>query len=75
MPECKEILSVRNIVKDYEMGEVTVHALRDVSFDIYDKELIVILGPSGSGKSTMLNIMGGITILHRPAPPGRSLRF
>lgn len=60
MPERKEILSVRNIVKDYEMGEVTVHALRDVSFDIYDKELIVILGPSGSGKSTMLNIMGGI---------------
>ena len=54
------VLSVRHIVKDYEMGEVTVHALRDVSFDLYDRELLVILGPSGSGKSTMLNIMGGI---------------
>ena len=60
MRKSEVILSVRSIVKDYEMGEVTVHALRDVSFDIYDKELIVILGPSGSGKSTMLNIMGGI---------------
>ena len=60
MQKSEVILSVRSIVKDYEMGEVTVHALRDVSFDIYDKELIVILGPSGSGKSTMLNIMGGI---------------
>ena len=60
MRKSEVILSVRSIVKNYEMGEVTVHALRDVSFDIYEKELIVILGPSGSGKSTMLNIMGGI---------------
>ncbi len=56
----RAVLSIRDIVKNYEMGEVTVRALQGVSFDIYDRELIVILGPSGSGKSTMMNIMGGI---------------
>lgn len=49
-----------NISKDYQMGEVTVHALRNVNFEIYDGEFIVVLGPSGSGKSTLLNIIGGM---------------
>ena len=56
----KPILRAINIKKEYRLGEVTVQALRGVNFDIYDKELIVILGPSGSGKSTTLNILGGI---------------
>ena len=56
----KTLLKVEHITKDYPLGEVTVHALRDVSFEVYEKELIVILGPSGSGKSTTLNILGGI---------------
>ena len=56
----KTLLKVDHITKDYPLGEVTVHALRDVSFEVYEKELIVILGPSGSGKSTTLNILGGI---------------
>lgn len=42
------------------MGEVEVAALREVSVEIYEGELIVILGPSGSGKSTLLNIIGGM---------------
>lgn len=42
------------------MGEVTVYALRGVDFDLYEKELVVVLGPSGSGKSTLLNIIGGM---------------
>ena len=56
----KPLLQAEHITKDYQLGEVTVHALKDVSFEIYEKELIVILGPSGSGKSTTLNILGGI---------------
>jgi putative ABC transport system ATP-binding protein len=42
------------------MGEVAVHALRDVDIDIYEREFVVLLGPSGSGKSTLLNILGGL---------------
>jgi putative ABC transport system ATP-binding protein len=42
------------------MGEVDVHALRGVDFDLNEGEFIVVLGPSGSGKSTLLNILGGL---------------
>jgi putative ABC transport system ATP-binding protein len=42
------------------MGEVQVQALRGVDLDLYEGELIVLLGPSGSGKSTLLNILGGL---------------
>ncbi len=56
----KEMLAVSNVTKQYLMGEITVSALRGVSFSLYEGEFVVILGPSGSGKSTMLNIIGGI---------------
>ena len=42
------------------MGEVEVHALRGLDFDLFDGEFVVLLGPSGSGKSTLLNILGGL---------------
>jgi len=54
------VLKIENVTKDYKMGEVTVQALRGVSFEVYLGEFMVILGPSGSGKSTVLNIIGGI---------------
>jgi len=60
MPMRESIMQVTNLTKDYIMGEVTVNALRGVSFDLYAGEFVVVLGPSGSGKSTMLNIIGGI---------------
>lgn len=56
----KIVLKVENLSKYYQMGEVTVKALEDASFEVCKGEFIVILGPSGSGKSTLLNIVGGM---------------
>jgi len=53
-------LSARDLTKIYRSGEVEVHALRGADLDLYEGELVVILGPSGSGKSTLLNIIGGL---------------
>ena len=54
------VFRARNLSKTYIMGEVEVHALREVNLDIYEGEFVVLLGPSGSGKSTLLNILGGL---------------
>jgi putative ABC transport system ATP-binding protein len=54
------VFQVQGLTKVYEMGEVKVHALRGVDFELLPAELIVLLGPSGSGKSTLLNILGGL---------------
>lgn len=46
--------------KHYQMGEVTVKALRGATFDVPEGSLVVMLGPSGSGKTTLLNLIGGL---------------
>ena len=51
---------LENVSKTYRMGEVEVHALKEVSLEAHRGEFIVVLGPSGSGKTTMLNCIGGI---------------
>lgn len=56
----RPVLRARGLSKVYRMGEVDVHALREVDLDLEGGELLVLLGASGSGKSTLLNILGGL---------------
>jgi putative ABC transport system ATP-binding protein len=54
------MIHLENISKRYEMGDVRVTALDNVSLDINKGEFVVVLGPSGSGKTTLLNIIGAL---------------
>ena len=52
------LIVAENITKDYHVGEVTVRALKGVSFNIDPGSFISFVGPSGSGKTTLLNLIG-----------------
>jgi len=59
MPHATEI-TLRSVSKTYHMGQVAVHALREIDLEISAGELLVVRGPSGSGKTTLLNLIGGL---------------
>jgi putative ABC transport system ATP-binding protein len=54
------LIELRDVTRHYQMGEVTVEALRGFNLQIQQGEFIVLLGPSGSGKTTTLNLIGGL---------------
>ncbi len=54
------MISCKNLKKVYKSGNSDFYALNNLSLDIKEKEICVIIGPSGSGKTTLLNVIGGI---------------
>ncbi|MDQ3137371.1 MAG: ABC transporter ATP-binding protein [Gemmatimonadota bacterium] len=53
-----EVIRIRELTREYRMGEERILALQAVSLDIRRNEYVAIMGPSGSGKSTMMNLLG-----------------
>ena len=52
------VIEIRNIIRDFPLGQETVHVLKGIDLDIKKGEYVAIMGPSGSGKSTLMNLLG-----------------
>ena len=63
MKRKEDFITFNDVVKAYNVGDVTFNALDKISFSIPKGEFVVILGPSGAGKSTLLNLLGGMDTL------------
>jgi putative ABC transport system ATP-binding protein len=64
------LVEMKNVKRDFRLGQTVVHALRGISLKIVEKEFVAIWGPSGSGKTTLLNLFGMID-----KPTSGSIRF
>ncbi|CAN5626385.1 ABC transporter ATP-binding protein [soil metagenome] len=62
LPGQDAVISVRELTKVYQMGDMEVRALRGISLDIWRGEMVAIMGPSGSGKSTLMNMIGCLDV-------------
>lgn len=52
------VIEIRNIIRDFQLGQETVHVLKGIDLDIKRGDYVAIMGPSGSGKSTLMNLLG-----------------
>lgn len=58
----KALIDVKQLTKEYKVGDISINALNGVDFSINEGEFVVVLGASGAGKSTILNILGGMDV-------------
>ncbi len=56
----RNLIEIKNLIKDYDMGEIKVRALENINITLCSSSLISFIGPSGSGKTTLLNLIGCI---------------